>query len=142
MIMKARIRRKKWIPTHDRVRKIYKERRKPKIELERKWPRKVRSAYSRLRTGHSKQLAYYRYLIEKEDSPEYPECGDGDETIEHLVCHCEKLRAAREQLLIRNPTPDWLVKEPDKCRRLLSERFPDLRLEEEKSGEHVANVRC
>ena len=130
-IVKARIRRRRWVPTHDRVRKIYRERRKPKLEVERRWPRKVRSAYSRLRTGHAKQLAYYRYLIEKEDSPECA-CGDGDETAEHLLCHCEQLRAARERLLIRNPSPDWLVKEPDKCRRLLSERFPELQLDEEK----------
>ena len=143
MIMKARIRRKKWITTHHRVRKIYKEGRKPKIELERKWPRKVRSAYNRLRTGHAKQLAYYRYLIEKEDSPECQQCGNGEETTEHLVCHCEQLQSTRERLLIHNPTPDWLVKEPDKCRRLLSERFPELLLNEEKlENKANPNMRC
>ena len=46
--MKARIRRTKWKISHERVSRIYKNRRKPKIELERKWPRRVRTLYSRL----------------------------------------------------------------------------------------------
>ena len=47
-IMIARIRRTKWKISHERVSRIYKNRRKPKIELERKWPRRVRTLYSRL----------------------------------------------------------------------------------------------
>ena len=86
-IMKARIRRRKWQFSHERTARMYKERRRPKMEIERSWPRKVRSAFSRLRTGHSKLLAQYRYLIDKADSP-VCECGnDEEQTIDHLLCN-------------------------------------------------------
>lgn len=137
-IVKARIRRKKWDATHDRVKRIYKERRRPKWEVEKRWPRKVRTTYNRLRTGHAKQLAYYRYLIEKEDSPECL-CGEGEETTEHLLCQCKLMQPTRDRLLIRNPTPEWLVKEPDKCRALLSARFPELKLGEENLSKDTSN---
>ena len=128
-IMKARIRRRKWQFSHERTARMYKERRRPKMEIERSWPRKVRSAFSRLRTGHSKLLAQYRYLIDKADSP-VCECGNEDEeqTIDHLLCKCPLLNSSREQLKIHNISPDWMVTEPDLCRRLLSTRFPELKL--------------
>ena len=84
------------------------------------------------RTGHSKLLAQYRYLIDKADSP-LCECGNDDEeqeeqTIDHLLCKCHLLNSSREQLKIHNISPDWMVTEPDLCRRLLSTRFPELKL--------------
>ena len=131
-IMKARIRRKKWKIKHIRARQVYRDRRKPKFEIEKKWPRKVRSTFSRLRTGHSKLLANYRFLIEKEDSP-ICECKDEDqdgeeETLEHILCRCSLLKDTRDSMGIRNISPDWMVTEPEKCRELLSARFPELKL--------------
>ena len=128
-IMKARIRRGKWQFIHERTARMYKDRRRPKMEIERSWPRKVRSAFSRLRTGHSKLLAQYRYLIDKADSP-VCECGNEDEeqTIDHLLCSCPLLNSSREQLKIHNISPDWMVTDPDLCRKLLSARFPELKL--------------
>ena len=126
-IMKARIRRTKWKISHERVSRIYKNRRKPKIELERKWPRRVRTLYSRLRTGHSKELAQYRYLIEKEEAPECA-CGEEEETTEHVLCRCPLLQPTREKLQLGVITPDRMVTDPESCRMLLSVRFPDLSL--------------
>ena len=128
-IMKARIRRRKWTFTQKskRVHKIYQQRRKPKIEIEKTWPRKVRTAYSRLRTGHSKLLAQYRYYIDKADSPDC-KCGEGEETIEHLLCECKQLEAARRDLKLEGVSPDRMVTEPDICRQLLCQQFPELKL--------------
>ena len=131
-IVKARIRRKKWEITHDRVKKIYRDRRKPKFEIEKKWPRKVRSTFSRLRTDHSKLLAKYRYLIEKEPSPlcscREEEEEEEEETLEHVLCKCKHTKEKRDAMGIRNISLDWMVSDPEKCRELLSVRFPELKL--------------
>ena len=109
-----------------RVRKIYRDRRKPKFEIEKKWPRKVRSTFSHLRTDHSKLLARYRYLIEKEPLP-LCSCREEDkegeeETLEHVLCRCKHTKEKRDISL------DWMVADPEKCRELLSVRFPELKL--------------
>ena len=51
---------RKWEPTHERARATYIERRKPK-DIEKSWPKHVRSAYAKLRTGNSKDLREYRH---------------------------------------------------------------------------------
>ena len=42
-IAKARIKRRKWSPKHERAIETYGERRQPRIDIESKWPRSVRS---------------------------------------------------------------------------------------------------
>jgi len=128
-IMKARIRRRKWAFTQKsrRVHSIYKDRRRPKTEVEKAWPRRVRTAYSRLRTGHSKLLAQYRYYIDKADSPDC-RCGEGEETAEHLLCECKRLETARRELQLQGVSPDRMVTDPDICRQLLCQQFPELKL--------------
>ena len=110
---------------------MYGDRRKPKFELERKWPRKVRSAYVRLRTDHSKLLAKYRYLIEKETSPlcscrREDEEGE-EETLEHVLCRCRYTKEKRDSMDARNINLSWMVNYPERCRELLSTRFPELK---------------
>ena len=144
-IVKARIRRKKWEITHDRVKKIYRDRRKPKFEIEKKWPRKVRSTFSRLRTDHSKLLAKYRYLIEKEPSPlcscREEEEEEEEETLEHVLCKCKHTKEKRDAMGIRNISLDWMVSDPEKCRELLSVRFPELKLGTG-TGENTPILNC
>ena len=84
---KARIKRTKWEVTHPRAMEIYGERRMPKVEIERKWVRKVRTLFSRLRTDHAPELKQYMYKIEGEDDP-YCLCEESEENIRHVLCHC------------------------------------------------------
>ena len=137
-IVKARIRRRKWEVHHDRAKSIYQDRRKPKYEMEKNWPRKIRTLYNRLRTGHAKELAYYRYLIEKEDHPEC-QCGEEKETTEHILCRCKLLNDERMKHDLSNTTPDRLVTDPDRCRKFLSIRIPELALEKDNEETHVEN---
>jgi ribonuclease HI len=125
-IVKAKIKGRKWQVTHDRVQMIYKDKREPNVEVERLWPRKVRTLFSRLRTGHAKELAYYRYLIESEDDPRCTECGEEDETIEHVLCRCVALEEERRRQKDGEMTIDQMVTDPETCRKILQKRFAGL----------------
>ena len=48
-IAQARVRKRKWEVKHTRARDVYGERKNPKMEIERGWPRTVRTLYARLR---------------------------------------------------------------------------------------------
>ena len=61
--VKARI--KRWSMEHERVVEIYGKRRKPIMEVEKRWPRKVRTLYARLRTNHEKELKSYLKFRQK-----------------------------------------------------------------------------
>ena len=77
--VKARIKRRRWDVEHERAVKIYGKRRKPNMEVEKKWPRKVRTLYARLRTNHAKELKSYLKFIEAEDD-DLCEAGCGAQT--------------------------------------------------------------
>ena len=50
---------------HARAREIYGERRAPRTEIKKAWPRRVRTGHARFRTGHAKELKKYRRKIDK-----------------------------------------------------------------------------
>ena len=129
-IAKARIKRRKWSPKHERAIETYGERRQPRIDIESKWPRSVRSQYARLRTGHAKELRHYMYMIEKADDPTCTACGEDEETIKHILCHCPALDWKRIMLFTEPVTPAHMTEQPEKCRQLLEERFPGLKMPE------------
>ena len=123
---KRRIKRAKWKVQHARAKETFGERLKPKVEVEKKWTRNVRSLFARLRTGHTTKLKQYKYMIEAEDDP-YCECQEAEETIKHVLCDCPRLARARalgstEQLTVNHMTSD-----PEMCRHILSARFPGLK---------------
>ena len=126
-IVKAKIKARKWTHTYDRAEKMYGKRRKPKMDIEKAWPRKVRTLFSRLRSGHAKQLKRYMYMIEKEDDPTC-DCGQEEETIEHVLCRCPALEEKRARMFEGEVTIDMMVYKPEKCRKLLESRYPDLKL--------------
>ena len=95
--------------------------------MEKTWPRHVRSLYARLRTGHCKELGNYAYMIEIADDP-FCECGDV-ETIDHVLCKCPILETTRRRLFGGPVSLSQLVTEPEKCRKLLSQRFTGLKME-------------
>ena len=126
-IIKAKIRNRKWEPTHDRARATYAERRKPK-DIEKSWPKHVRSAYAKLRTGHSKDLREYRHRIGIEEDPYCP-CGSGEaETIEHVICKCPRLEGRRR--LMGMVSTNILVEDPETCRSWLALLYDSVRLKE------------
>jgi ribonuclease HI len=125
-IAQARVRKRKWSVSHVRAKDTYRERRKPKYEEEKEWPRAVRSLYARLRTGHAKELKQYRYVIEIEDDP-FCICGE-PETIQHVLCDCPILELARRSVFEGPVELHDLVSKPEKCRSMLSHRFPKLKL--------------
>ena len=77
-IVKAKIKSRKWKFKHKRACAFYGNKRKPKMEIERKWPRDGRRAYSQLRTGHSKLLNSYLIQIDKRDNPRCSKCDEED----------------------------------------------------------------
>ena len=127
-IVKAKIKGRKWEVTHDRAMATFKDRREPRIEVEMKWPRKVRTLFARLRTGHAKELAYYRYLIESGDDAICEECGEEEETIEHVLCRCVALEEERRRRIEGEITIDKMVTDPEACREILQKRFPGLKI--------------
>ncbi|KAF8236099.1 hypothetical protein L208DRAFT_1531107 [Tricholoma matsutake] len=55
-------------------------------------PQKLASILSQLRTGHT-PLAKHLHCIGKVDSPNCPDCQQGEEMIQHFICtawHTEK----------------------------------------------------
>lgn len=136
-IAKARVRKRKWEVTHERAKQVYGDRKKPKLELERKWPRSVRTLYARLRTDHSRELANYRYLIEAEDEPFCKSCDEGlVENIYHVLCECSALEEIRYRVFGGPVELSQMTSNPEKCRLVLRHRFKDLYLKEE----HIAGT--
>ena len=126
-IVKAKIKNRKWKVAHERALETYQERRMPRFEVEAKWSRRIRTEYARLRTGHSKNLKYYRYVIETEDDPICDQCGMEEETIDHVLCRCPALEEARvRQVNGGEVTISMMVTDPESCRKILATRFKEL----------------
>ena len=58
-----------------------------------------------------------------------PNCefGGGEETIEHVLCHCPKLGEVKRRVMEEPVQLHHLVSEPEKCRRILATRFEGLK---------------
>ena len=135
-IMKAKIKAKRWPIKHQRAKDIFKTAQKPRFKIEGKWPKHVRSLYSRLRTDHAMELKTYRLRLGQEEDAVCEKCGLEDETIKHILCNCPAIDTKRRELWQDEKIDvSDLVKEPDKCRKLLELRFEELKLpESDESG--------
>ena len=136
-IVRAKIKARKWTVTHERAAPMYGDRRCPKFEIERRWPRDVRRNFQQLRTGHSKLLKKYRYIIDLEEDP-YCDCGMiEEETLEHVLCRCLALEEQRKRQYDGEVTAAMMVTEPELCRRILQHRFKELKhcIADEQHGE-------
>ena len=105
----------------------------------------MRSLYARLRSGHSKELSYYSWLIEKQDDPSC-KCGAEKETIEQKVVECPLLDEDRRALDMTNAKMETMVKDPERSRKLLMTRFPGFQIRDENSIEagetSLATTQC
>ena len=61
-VARAKIKIEKWKVGHERASKIFEERSRPR-DVEKKWPMRVRSMFSRLRSRHATELKAYRTRI-------------------------------------------------------------------------------
>ena len=86
IIVKPKIKSKKQEITHEGAKSKFGNRRKPKIEIERKWPQKVRILYSKMRTNHCTSLKVYQHKLEEEKEKNCRLCKEKVETSEHLIC--------------------------------------------------------
>jgi hypothetical protein len=125
--------------THERAKETYAEQKKPKWEVEKVWPRSVRSLFARLRSGHCRELTRYQYMIEVADDP-LCECGEIN-NIHHILCECPILDTIRRSVFGEPVALGHLVTDPEKCRRVLSHRFPGLKLPNEHIGEESVEGR-
>ena len=125
-ITKAKIRALPWRVTHNRAMQTYGERRKPKYEVERKWPESVRRLFGRLRTGHAIELKSYAKFVGKEEDGSCPLCEMEDDKIQHVLCRCPGLEARRRKLSNEPFRTDMMVSQPELCRKLLEQRFSEL----------------
>ena len=90
-VARAKIKNEKWRVSHERASKIFEERRRPR-EVEKKWPMRVRSMFSRLRSGHATELKAYRKRIGLDISDLCIHCDmDAVEDIHHILCVCPQL---------------------------------------------------
>ena len=60
-IVKAKIKNRKWVIEHERAASMFGERRSPRVDIEREWPRSVQTLFSRLRSDHAVELKHYRW---------------------------------------------------------------------------------
>ena len=131
-IVKAKIKARKWRNTHKRAIDTYGNRRKPKFEIERKWPKAVRTLFSRLRTGHANELKAYQLRLNTVEDGRCEECNEEEETIEHVLCKCPAEEARRYRLKEDGKfVIGDMVSKPELCRKLLESRFMQLKLPEE-----------
>ena len=128
-IIKAKIRRAPWQISHPEAKETFRNRRKPQLDIESRWPRNVRVLYSQLRTGHCKELRDYRWVIEADDDNTCQQCNlQEPETINHVFLRCPILHQARHLHADGKTTMDMLVLDPDKSRQILAARFEGLML--------------
>ena len=131
-IIKAKIKSQRWPLSHPRAISTYGGVRKPDFKTEREWPKVVRSQFSRLRTGHAKELKSYRHRLGLEEDALCEECREEDETIEHVLCNCPADDARRNRIQRGGHfTLMTMVTNPEICRKLLERRFELLRLPED-----------
>ena len=69
-------------------------------------------------------------MLEKIDSPNCVECNTTEDT-KHVLCHCVITEEARVRNWSGSVTLDMLRDEPELCRRILTPRFPDLKVKKE-----------
>ena len=129
-IIKARVKRRPWEVKHERVLATFGNRRKPKFEIEKEWPKRVCVLFTRLRSGHAMELKGYRHFIGIEEDDLCNSCGV-PETIEHVLCHCWSTQVARQKLWEGTVTIDMLTSHPDTCRQILSSVYAELNVKEE-----------
>ena len=129
-ILKAKVKSKKWKISHSRAKQMYGDRRGPKTKVEKKWSRRQRTLFARLRTNHAKELKHYQHRIGNVEDAICDICGEGEETITHVLCSCPALEAKRQQIHSGVWTLDMMVDSPEKCRQLLQHRFPALKEKE------------
>lgn len=55
-IVKAKIKSRKWTVKNEKAVEIYQSRRGPRFDIEKQWPKKVRSKFAQLRSGHAIKL--------------------------------------------------------------------------------------
>ena len=126
-IAKAKLKSKRWQPTHPEATAMFGDRRKPKEE-EREWPENVRRLYARIRSNHAKELRAYQERIGMLSDGNYQHCDMGEkETVKHILCECPQLECARIEMWPERFTTEMLVQNPNVCRKLLGRRFPALR---------------
>ena len=131
-IVKSKIKARKWAISHKRAIDTYGNRRKPNFKIERKWPKDVRTLFSRLRTGHCLELKSYQHRLDATKDARCMECHQEEETIEHILCNCPAEDARRQQLKPDgNFTTGDLISKPELCRQLLERRFQQLKLPDE-----------
>ena len=87
-IVKANIKSRRWEVIHDRAKATFEDRMKTKVNVERKWPRSVRSLYTRLRTVHTMELRAYQHGLDEDVDPMYEIDGEKEESIDHILCRC------------------------------------------------------
>ena len=130
-IIKAKIRNRRWEVTHERAKALYQQKRSPNYEVERKWPKGVRTLFARLRTDHDTELRWYRKLIEEDEENQCDEGCDVTEDVEHVLCECVSTLEARRRHWGGTVTISMMVSHPDVCRKILATRFGKLRLPNE-----------
>ena len=135
-IMKAKIKAQSWPLTHTRAEQTYQDLRKPNYKIEKEWPKRVRSLFSRLRTGHAVELKAYRHRIEKEEDGICELCEEEDETIEHVLCRCSAESRKRHTTFEGGVAEmNYMVTKAEKCRKFLEDRFEGLRIDDEEEQE-------
>ena len=142
--IKARIKRKRWRPTHPRAEEVYGAKRSPKTEVEKNWPREVRTLFARLRTDHAFELKAYRKEIEAEDDNNCEKGCGVPETLKHVLCECEQTAEARQRHWPDTVSVDMMVTEPEVCRKILQARFKKLALKKppDKQNTIEGSPRC
>ena len=88
----------------------------------------MESGDARIRTGHATELAEYRARIGRDESGVCDLCAEEEQTTVHLMMRCPAMHSRRRRTFECEATIETLVKEPDKCRRLLNRM---LKLEDE-----------
>ena len=126
-ITKAKIKAREWQIAHQNASAMYGDRRKPKEKVERKWPRRVRSLYARLRTNHAAELRYYQHKIGNIESPNCEWC-DVVEDIEHVITTCPTISEARVRNWHAPVEKTMLVTHPEVCRKILAFRYKVLNI--------------
>ena len=129
-IVRAKIKNKKWeigYGSDGRAAAMFGDRRTPKKE-EKDWPEKVQQVYSRIRCGHAKELKQYQKRIGMTNSGICIYCDmDEEESVEHVLCRCPQLEAARKEAWPEEFDSKMLVMNPEVCRKVLGRRYPALR---------------
>ena len=82
------------------------------------------------------ELNAYKHRIDPEEDETCEECGEEEETIEHVLCRCPAEELHKRRIHHEEIRMSDMVSKPEICRKIMVRRFPELEVPDDNEEEY------